>query len=156
MMLSSSLNEENLLLFCAPSGLMFIRMNSMILPKSMDQDASHLSKACPWNSNSVCTELAVALQLAQPDIFSADSCKTGEQYDRCDVSRKQHYAKLHSIFFKKSVSVFPNATWFYPAAQNVRRQLYRTRIILVIVRQLCESETILVKWITVRLSQAKP
>ncbi|KRX13325.1 hypothetical protein T07_8571 [Trichinella nelsoni] len=35
----------------------------MPLPRSRDQDASHVSKACLWNGSLVCTELDVALQM---------------------------------------------------------------------------------------------
>ncbi|KRX71006.1 hypothetical protein T06_5449 [Trichinella sp. T6] len=39
-------------------------MNLMPLPRSRDQDASHVSNACPWNGSLVCTELDVALQMS--------------------------------------------------------------------------------------------
>ncbi|KRY12486.1 hypothetical protein T12_14576 [Trichinella patagoniensis] len=39
-------------------------MNLMPLPRSRDQDASHVSNACLWNGSLVCTELNVALQMS--------------------------------------------------------------------------------------------
>ncbi|KRY35614.1 hypothetical protein T01_1067 [Trichinella spiralis] len=39
-------------------------MNLMPLPRSRDQDASHVSKACLWNGSLVCTQLDVALQMS--------------------------------------------------------------------------------------------